>query len=189
VIRAHTIRAMADDTAGPPPETENGPAYRVDPAHTLGERDLLEGWLEFHRDTLRWKIEGLDDEQLKRRSVPPSTMSLLGLVRHMADVELNWFRRVLAGEQAPGIFWSDDNLEGEFDDVDGAVVADDVATWQAEIGKARAIAATRSLDDTGVRRRGPCSLRWIYVHLIEEYARHNGHADLLRECIDGATGD
>jgi len=180
---------MADDTVVPVPERDEGPPYRINPALTLGERDLLEGWLEFHRDTLRWKIEGLDDAQVKRRSVPPSTMSLLGLVRHMADVELNWFRRVLDGEQAPGIFWSDDNLEGEFDDVDDAVVADDVATWQGEIAKARALAATRSLDDTGIRRGEPCSLRWVYTHMIEEYARHNGHADLLRECIDGATGD
>ena len=180
---------MADDTVVPVPERDEGPPYRINPALTLGERDLLEGWLEFHRDTLRWKIEGLDDAQVKRRSVPPSTMSLLGLVRHMADVELNWFRRVLDGEHAPGIFWSDDNLEGEFDDVDDAVVADDVATWQGEIAKARALAATRSLDDTGIRRGEPCSLRWVYTHMIEEYARHNGHADLLRECIDGATGD
>lgn len=81
---------MTDDALGPPPATE-GPAYRIDPGFVAGERAMLEGWLDFHRDTLRWKIEGLDDDQLKQRPVPPSTMSLLGLVRHMADVELNWF--------------------------------------------------------------------------------------------------
>jgi len=179
---------MADPTAAPPPESD-GPADRLDPGYTLGERDMLEQWLEFHRATLRWKLEGIDDEQVKQRSVSPSTMSLLGLMRHMADVERNWFRRVLAAETAPGIFWSDDDPDGEFDRVDDAVVADDVATWQAEVAAARTIAAAHSLDDTGVRRGEPCSLRWIYVHMIEEYARHNGHADLLRERIDGATGD
>ena len=179
---------MTDDAAAPIPETE-GPAYRIDPGFMAGERVMLEGWLEFHRDTLRWKIEGLDDDQLKQRSVPPSTMSLLGLVRHMADVELNWFQRVLAGQQVPGIFWSDDDLEGEFDGVDDAVASDDVATWQAQIETARSLAGSRGLDDTGVRHGEPCSLRWIYLHMIEEYARHNGHADLLRQCIDGATGD
>ena len=183
-----TLGAMTDSAAAPPPESE-GPSYRSDPAYTLGEREMLESWLEYHRDTLRWKIEGLDDEQAKRQSVPPSTMSLLGLVRHMADVELNWFRRVLAGGREPGLFWSDEKPEGQFEDLDDAVVADDIATWQAEIEAARAIAATRSLDDTGIRRGQPCSLRWVYLHMIEEYARHNGHADLLRECIDGATGD
>ncbi len=152
-------------------------------------RDMLEAWLDFHRETLRWKVDGLDAEQIKERSVPPSSMSLLGLVRHMADVERNWFCRVLAGEDKPGIFWSDEYPDGEFDQVDDAVVADDVATWQSEIEAARAHAAGRSLDDTGLRRGQPCSLRWIYLHMIEEYARHNGHADLLRERIDGATGD
>jgi len=178
---------VTDDIAVPEPETD-GPAARLDPAYTLGERDMLEAWLAFHRETLRWKIDGLDAEQIKQRSVPPSTMSLLGLVRHMADVERNWFRRVLAGEDAPGIFWSDEYPEGEFDMVDDAVVADDVATWQSEIEAATALAVARSLDDTGLRRGQPCSLRWIYVHMIEEYARHNGHADLLRERIDGAIG-
>ena len=175
-----------------PPEAEaeaEGADGRTEPAFTLGERDMLEGWLEFHRDTLRWKVDGLDDDQIRQRSVPPSTMSLLGLVRHMADVERNWFRRVLAGEDAPAIFWSDDDPDGDFDNVDAAVPADDRAVWEAEVGAARAIAASRSLDDTGLRRGQPCSLRWIYVHMIEEYARHNGHADLLRERIDGATGD
>ena len=96
---------------------------------------------------------------------------------------------MLAGRQIPGTFWSDDDLEGEFDGVDDAVVSDDVATWQDQIETARNLAESRELDDTGVRRGEPCSLRWIYLHMIEEYARHNGHADLLRECIDGATGD
>lgn len=176
------------DAAAPEPETA-GPPTRHDPGFVLGEREMLEAWLEFHRETLRWKVDGLDPDQLKERSVPPSTLSLLGLVRHMADVERNWFRRVLDGQDAPGIYWNDEYPDGDFDLVDDAVVAEDMATWQTEVETARTLASSRSLDDTGTRRGQPCSLRWIYVHLMEEYARHNGHADLLRERIDGATGD
>jgi uncharacterized damage-inducible protein DinB len=179
---------MADTPATPEPEPY-GPDYRFEPTFTLGERDMLEGWLDFHRATLRWKLEGLTDQQLKERSVPPSSMSLLGLVRHMAEVERGWFCRTLAGEDAPAVFYDDANPDGDFDLVDDAVVASDVAFWQAQIDAAKAIAASRSLDDAGVRHGQPCTLRWIYVHMIEEYARHNGHADFLRERIDGATGD
>ncbi len=116
-------------------------------------------------------------------------MSLLGLVRHMADVEQNWFRRCWTNGEVPGIFWSADNEDGDFDDVDTAVVADDFATWRAQCEHARELAASKQLDDAGVRHGKPVTLRWIYVHMIEEYARHNGHADFLRERIDGATGD
>jgi uncharacterized damage-inducible protein DinB len=166
-----------------------GPAYRLDPAFLLGERDMLESWLRFHRATLRWKCDGLTAAQLRDRSVPPSGMSLHGLVRHMADVERNWFRRVLDGQDVPGLFWTAENEDGDFDDVDAADFTADQSTWQAEIAEAERIAARHDLDDTGTRRGEPCSLRWIYLHMIEEYARHNGHADLLRERIDGATGD
>ena len=162
---------------------------RTEPGFELGEREMLEAWLEYHRQTLAWKCEGLADAQLRERSVPPSSMSLLGLVRHMADVELNWFRRVLGGEQAPGLFWSPDNEDGEFDDVDDASVEEAFAAWNDECAQARKIAAGLQLDDTGIRRGEKVSLRWVYVHMIEEYARHNGHADFLRERIDGATGD
>jgi hypothetical protein len=163
---------------------------RVEPAYELGERDMLEAWLEFHRGTLEWKCDGLDDAQLRERSVPPSSISLLGLVRHMADVELNWFRRVLSGEDVPGLFWSPDNEDGEFNDVDNASVEEAFAAWNRECENARAVATRMRLDDCGARRNGEkVSLRWVYVHMIEEYARHNGHADFLRERIDGATGD
>jgi uncharacterized damage-inducible protein DinB len=163
---------------------------RVEPAYEQDERPMLESWLEFHRATLAWKCEGLSRGQLATRAVPPSTMSLLGLVRHMADVERNWFRRALDGEDAPPIYFSADNEDGDFDDVDTADDAEAFATWRAECDHAREVAAARaSLDDCGSRRGQAVSLRWIYVHMIEEYARHNGHADLLRECIDGSTGD
>ncbi len=163
---------------------------RVEPPYVLPERTMLEQWLEYHRATLAWKCEGLSDAQLRERSAPPSKMSLLGLVRHMADVELNWFRRVLSRNTGvPGLFWAPGNEDGDFDDVDTASVDEAFTAWRAEIDNARAVAAGMDLDETGERRGEAVSLRWVYVHMIEEYARHNGHADLLRERIDGATGD
>jgi uncharacterized damage-inducible protein DinB len=163
---------------------------RIDPPYVAGERAMLESWLEYHRATLAWKCEGLDDAQLRERAVPPSSLSLLGLVRHMADVERNWFRRVLGGEDVPGIYWTDDDLDADFNDVDTADVQEAFATWRSECEHARRNAAAAvSLDVTGRRRGEAVTLRWILVHLIEEYARHNGHADFLRERIDGAVGD
>ncbi|GAA2480085.1 DinB family protein [Streptomyces thermolineatus] len=162
---------------------------RIDPPFVADERPMLEDWLEYHRQTLAVKCEGLTLEQLRLRSVSPSSLSLLGLVRHMADVERNWFRRVLGGEDASPLFWNDEHPDGDFDLVDDAEADEAFATWSAECERAREIAAKHSLDDTGLRRGEPVSLRWIYIHMIEEYARHNGHADLLRERIDGVTGD
>jgi uncharacterized damage-inducible protein DinB len=162
---------------------------RPEPPFVGDERAMLEAWLDFHRATLLLKCAGLDDDQLRRRSVEPSSLSLLGLVRHMTDVERNWFRRVLGGEDAPPVHYADDNEDGDFDDVDGADVAGDLRTYRDEVEVCRGRAAARDLDDTGRRRGEAVSLRWIYVHMIEEYARHNGHADLLRERIDGATGE
>jgi uncharacterized damage-inducible protein DinB len=163
---------------------------RIDPPFVAGERAMLESWLEYHRATLAWKCEGLDDAQLRERAVPPSPLSLLGLVRHMADVERSWFRRVLGGEDVAGIYWTDDDPDGDFDNVDAADVQEAFATWQAECEHARRnAAAADSLDVTGQRRGEAVTLRWILVHMIEEYARHNGHADFLRERIDGAVGD
>jgi uncharacterized damage-inducible protein DinB len=164
---------------------------RAEPGFVLDEREMLDQWLDYHRATLLWKCEGLSPEQLVERSAPPSSMSLLGLVRHMADVERNWFQRVLAGEDVPGIFWDEEHPDGEFDLVDPASVDADMATYAAERDRGRELAAAAaSLDVTGTHtRHGEISLRWIMVHMIEEYARHNGHADLLRERIDGQTGD
>jgi uncharacterized damage-inducible protein DinB len=169
-------------------------ADRTEPAYILDERTMLENWLDYHRATLEWKCLGLTPEQLVERSVPPAIMSLAGLVRHMAEVERAWFRRTLAGEDAPPLFYSDEpggDPDGDFNGATADTVDADFAVWQAEIVQARVNAAARSsLEETGRRRLGDdVSLRWIYVHMIEEYARHNGHADLLRERIDGATGD
>jgi uncharacterized damage-inducible protein DinB len=163
---------------------------RVDPPYVADELPMLRSWLTWQRQTLAVKCDGLDAEQLRSRSVPPAKLSLLGLVRHMADVERNWFRRTYEQSDAPPLHYSAENEDGDFDDVDTADVDEAFATWQAEIAHADALVDARpDLDATGVRRGAEVSLRWILVHMIEEYARHNGHADLLRERIDGATGD
>jgi uncharacterized damage-inducible protein DinB len=164
-------------------------ARRTEPPFVLTEREMVEGWLEYHRTTLLIKCEGLDDAARQRRPVATSNLSLHGLVRHMAEVERNWFRRVLlCDDQAPYI-WFDPGVEdSELVPLDAASWEADLGAWHAECDAARAAAAAHDLDDTGVRRGEPCSLRWIYVHMIEEYARHNGHADLIRELVDGQVG-
>jgi uncharacterized damage-inducible protein DinB len=152
----------------------------------LPERPMLEAWLEHHRVTLLLKCEGLDDAGRKSRPVPTSLLSLHGIVRHMAEVERSWFQRVLApAPDLPSIWPGEDRDLFPLDDADWAA---DLATWQGECAVSRAAAAGRSLDDLGLRHGEPCSLRWIYVHMIEEYARHNGHADLIRELVDGSVG-
>ncbi|MEV5846544.1 DinB family protein [Streptomyces sp. NPDC051985] len=163
------------------------------PAIDADERTMLEGWLEFHRQTLAVKCEGLTDAQLRTASVEPSPLSLMGLVRHMADVERSWYRRVLADEAAPPLHWSDEDPDGEFHLTEADTWQEAYAEWQAEIEAARRAAAGFGLDDLSKGRHHrtgeQCNLRWIHTHMIEEYARHNGHADLIRERIDGATGD
>jgi uncharacterized damage-inducible protein DinB len=162
---------------------------RVDPPLIADERTMLEAWLDWHRATLATKCEGLTAEQLRERAVPPSSLSLLGLVRHMAEVESGWFRRCLAGEDAKPIYCSKEDPDGDFDRIDDADSDADMQTWLDECGHARSVLAEiGSLDDLGKGRNQEFSVRWVLVHMIEEYARHNGHADLLRERIDGATG-
>ncbi|MBO0708575.1 MAG: DinB family protein [Candidatus Dormibacteraeota bacterium] len=164
-------------------------AARVEPPTTGDERATLTAFLDYHRATLAWKCEGLTGEQLRQRAVPPSTLSLLGLVRHLAEVERGWFRRGFAGEELGILYCTDEDPDADFERVDDAPVDDAFATWREECERSRAIvAAAPSLDATfGTRSRR--SLRWLLCHLIEEYARHNGHADLLRERLDGATGE
>jgi uncharacterized damage-inducible protein DinB len=148
---------------------------------------MLESWLDFHRATLLLTCDGLSDEQRKRRPVATSLMSLHGLVRHLADVERNWFRRALGQPDAPAIFLSVPARDADWAPLDHADWAQDLAAWQAECEHSRQIAAAHALTDLGQAYRGgqraEFSLRWIYHHMIEEYARHNGHADLIRELI------
>jgi uncharacterized damage-inducible protein DinB len=164
-------------------------AERAYPPFAADERTMLSSWLDFHRATLAVKCDGLTEDQLRERPVPPSGLSLLGLVRHMAEVERNWFRPVLGGEDMSGIFSPDMDWEASFRDAPTADVAAAFSAWQAECEHARAlVAAAPSLEVSGDRGGERFSLRWVLVHMIEEYARHNGHADLLRERIDGSTG-
>jgi uncharacterized damage-inducible protein DinB len=163
---------------------------RAEPSNIAAERIALQGWLDYHRATLRWKCAGLAGEQLVLRPVASSTLSLLGLVRHMAEVERAWFRRRLAGQDVGLLYCSDEFPDGDFDLADAAEAEADFAAFVAECAAADDAARDRSLDDTFLSRSGQTlDLRWIYLHMIEEYARHNGHADLIRELIDGVTGD
>jgi uncharacterized damage-inducible protein DinB len=164
---------------------------RPRPPAAADELSMLAGWLDFHRATLEMKCAGLTPAQLVIRAAEPSALSLLGLVRHMADVERGWFRRRLGGEDAPPLYYSDDDPDGDFDNVDPASVDADFAAWRTECGRAREIAAALpSLDVMVTARNGKrLSARWVLVHMVEEYARHNGHADLLRERIDGSVGE
>jgi uncharacterized damage-inducible protein DinB len=154
----------------------------------VGERDTLVGYLRDQRLTLELKCSGLDTEQLARRSVPPSDLSLLGLVRHMATVEQGWFRIRLAGQDQPRHYRSQDHPDGEFDGAvaDEQVVAEAWARWREEVAFAEAF--VEEADDLGMAGKEGDVLREVLVHMIEEYARHNGHADLLRERIDGRVG-
>jgi uncharacterized damage-inducible protein DinB len=152
------------------------------------ERAMLDAWLEYHRAALLMKCADLSDDQLKLRSAEPSSLSLLGLVRHMTDVERGWFRRQVAGEtgsEAQPLYYTDERPDSDFDDLDDTAPETVVATYREEVERCRAAAAPIPLDAVV----GEYSVRWIYLHMIEEYARHNGHADLLRERIDGKTGD
>ncbi|MET8399010.1 DinB family protein [Streptomyces sp900116325] len=161
------------------------------PPLNADERTNLESWLDFYRTTLAMKCDGLTEEQLRTASVPPSPLTLLGLVQHMAEVERNWFRRVLTGEDVPAIHGPQADPaghDGGFGLSDSISFETAQATWQAEIARARANCVTRGLEDTSPFMGGEVSLRWIYTHMTAEYARHNGHADFIRERIDGATG-
>jgi uncharacterized damage-inducible protein DinB len=157
-----------------------------------GERETLLEYLRGYRLTLEMKCADLDAAQLARRSVPPSTMSLLGLVRHLADVERNWFRRVMAQADAPPLYWSDEEPEGNWLGAvaDPAVVEDAWRAWREEVAFAeKFVAESPDLGIKGVMQDGTSlALRDVLVHMIEEYARHCGHADLLRERIDGRVG-
>jgi hypothetical protein len=163
---------------------------RIGPSVTAGEREMLRGFLDYQRATLAMKCDGLTDEDLRRQSMPPSTLSLLGLVRHLAEVERTWFRRVINGEDI-GLVWSDLGDYQVAYDARGAAGAEAFAAWQAEVEQSRRIeAAAPSLDVAGHQARWDedVSLRLVMIHVLMEYARHNGHADFLREAIDGVVG-
>jgi len=162
---------------------------RVEPDGHENERRSLDGWIAYHRATLLMKCEGLTAAQLKLRSAAPSTLTLLGLVRHMTEVERGWFRIQAAREHLEFPYSTTENPEADLLDVETADAFADITRYVDECQRAQAALAPVELD-TVIRRNGRWfDVRWIYLHMIEEYARHNGHADLLRELIDGVTGD
>lgn len=154
------------------------------------ERPMLIAYLDYYRETIALKCSGVPPGRLSERAVPPSGLSLHGLLRHLAGVERWWFRIQFAGEDVPLLYYSDDDPEQDFDDLAGDP-AEALAVWRTECARSRDIVAAASLDDTGLRRQTgePISLRRVLLMTITEYARHAGQADLLRERIDGATGE
>jgi len=163
---------------------------RIGPPSFGSERDMLRAFLDYHRATLAMKCAGLGDGQLRQQSMPPSTLSLLGLVRHMAEVERAWFRRVFQDHDAPMV-WSDKvDFQAAYDASESSREQAFTA-WEAEVENSRRIEREAgSLDLAGYQPRWDeqVSLRMVLVHVLLEYGRHNGHADLLREGIDGAVG-
>ncbi len=164
------------------------PDTRVEPPSDADERATLVGFLEFHRDTFAMKCAELSPSQLASRSVPPSTMSLLGLARHLSDVERTWFARLQEIPYSPRFSLPDD-IDRDFDGAAAANASEGFAEWRTAVAESREIASRYGLTDTFAHRGTDVSFRWLLVHLIEEYARHNGHADLLREAVDGETGE
>jgi uncharacterized damage-inducible protein DinB len=155
----------------------------------LDERELLDGWLDFHRATLSVKCEGLDDAQRRARPIPTSDLSLHGLVRHMAETERNWFGRILLRDQAiPRVWRGAAAADSPFAPIDDLNWEEDFTVWQNECRASSATATRYGLDYTGEWRGKQVSLKSIYLHMIQEYARHNGHADLIRELLDGSVG-
>jgi Protein of unknown function (DUF664) len=175
------------------PEANYSPVWQDDtraaPPLVGDEREILTAYLDWHRETLALKCAGVPAGRLSERSVPPSGLSLHGLLRHLAGVERWHFQIQFAGENPPMLYYSDDDPNQDFDSLDGDP-AEALAVWRRECERSRQIVAAHSLDDTGIQQRTgkPVVLRRILVGLIAEYARHTGHADLLRERIDGATG-
>ncbi len=171
------------------PEHEDG---RDDGPMTGTPLAVMHHWLELYRETALLKVSGLGGEELAQRTVPPSSMSLVGVVRHLTEVEAYWVRVVLAGnEDVPNYYCTPESPSGDFDEVDPDTAVAEVYAYQREIAETRAILAEWNDPEAlahGERRGRAVNLGWILVHLIEEYARHLGHMDLLREKVDGRTG-
>jgi uncharacterized protein DUF664 len=163
--------------------SEDYPARRNE-----SEREMLRDWLDWHRATLLRNCAGLDGGRLAERAVPPSSLSLLGLVRHMSDTERGWVRQTFRGERIPDLYYRPDARDADFDEADPARAEEDFEIYRAECRAVDAALEGAALDDTFTFRDRTISVRWMWQHLVEEYARHNGHADLLREAIDGAAG-
>jgi hypothetical protein len=162
---------------------------RPDPPMEADEKATLTGFLDFQRATLRWKSDGLTPEQLGVPAVEPSTMTLHGLIRHLTEVEVGWFVGTFTDEPVKYAYSSDERPDADWTDLDPAQYADDLRRYDEAVEKARAVVAGLKPGDVGNDEGRPVTLRWVLAHMIEEYARHNGHADFLRERLDGATGE
>ncbi|MCP2030122.1 putative damage-inducible protein DinB [Okibacterium sp. HSC-33S16] len=160
---------------------------RPEPTNGATERETLESFLEVNRATIVYKATGLSDDDAAKRLLPSET-SVSGLIRHLADVERSWFRDDLAGETSVPTRWSDDDPDAEFRVTAGDRLADIIADYERACDESRHVAANFHLNDRGVHNAN-VTLRWILVHMIEETARHCGHIDILREMLDGATGE
>ena len=168
-------------------DTFTSPMEHVEPPRIGTEREALAGWLDFHRAELLSKLNGLTDEQANRRVVP-SLNTLHGLVRHLTKVEFVWFAKVISGSEEPAPFGWPERVDGDFLLDDGESVEADVARFVAACERSREIFAGVELDEVRTHRRfGELDVRWIIIHMLEEYAQHNGHADILRELVDGTT--
>ena len=151
---------------------------------------MLTAWLEYQRSTLLWKCDSLQGSELVRQVIPPSSLSLLGLVRHMTYVEWNWFERVFVGNPAPPPISLEGDPDADFNDLRPSAALADIDRFRRQSDVSRLIAEkAEELDCIAAWPDQPVSLRWIMIHMIEEYARHNGHADLLREQVDGSVGE
>jgi uncharacterized damage-inducible protein DinB len=177
---------------------------RLELPATVDERTLLTCFLDWHREALVRTCAGLSDEQLRRHAVPSSNLTLLGLVRHLAGVERWYFQAVIGGNFPGSLYTATEDDDEDFNDLRSATGATAFAVWRAEVEQSRRITAEHPLDALGTVPVDPVavaagtshpsagrqySLRWVLTHMIDEYARHNGHADLIREAIDGQTGE
>lgn len=189
------VYPSSDETGSPSTRSARwlGADWPKDEVAAADERTTLVAFLAYQRGVLARKAEGLIDEQARMATCPPSDLTMLGLVRHMADVERSWSQRSMLGTAAGPIYYGpahpEGDRDGDFHPPPDATLADALATYWAEVDAADAIYAAASLDDIERSDRSMYSLRWILVHLVEEYARHCGHADLIRQAIDGTTGD
>ena len=162
--------------------SEDYPERRNEP-----EQVMLRDWLDWHRATLLRKCAGLDGTQLATRAVPPSNLSLLGLVRHMSDTERGWVRQTYRGEQVPDLYYRFDAPDADFEEAHPTDAEEDLERYRAECRAVDAALEGAKLDETFIFREKTTSVRWMWQHLVEEYARHNGQADLIREVIDGSA--
>jgi hypothetical protein len=165
-------------------------ADRPEPPVTGDERSMLAVWLDYQRSTLLWKCDSLDGADLVRAAIPPSPLTLLGLVRHMTYVEWYWFAHVFAGSPTPPPISLKGDPDADFNDLRASAAAGDIDRFALQCDESRSILGDAAdLERVATSSKRPVSLRWIMIHMIEEYARHNGHADLLRELVDGSVGE